>query len=146
MPAKSKAQQRLFGMVDAYKNGELENPSQEVKDIANNMSRKEVKKFAKTKRKGLPEKVSENTVKLTEAQLMKLVRESVHRLISEAESGGWVVDSSEAQEAYNLAVQEMGEETINSAIVSSLGDEALAQCLAYIFRMYDFRQWKSRFD
>ena len=66
--------------------------------------------------------------------------------VNEAESGVWVVDSSEAQEAYNLAVQEMGEDTINSAIVRNLGDEALAQCLAYIFRQYDFRQWQSRFD
>jgi predicted RND superfamily exporter protein len=146
MPAKSKTQQRLFGMVDAYKKGELENPSKEIKDIAKNMSTKEVKKFAKTKQKGLPEKVSENTIRLTEQQLMRIVQESVHRIISEAESEGWVVDSSEAQEAYNLAVQEMGEETINSAIVGCLGDEALAQCLAYIFRMYDFRKWKSRFE
>ena len=35
------------------------------------------------------------------------MKESVNRIIKEAENGGWVVDSSEAQEAYNLAVQEM---------------------------------------
>jgi len=146
MPAKSKAQQRLFGMVDAYKKGELDNPSKEVKDIADNMSTKEVKKFAKTKRKGLPEKVSENVVRLTEEQLMNLVKESVHTILSEAENGGWVVDTTEAQEAYNLAAQEMGEDDLNRAIVRCMGDEALAQCLAYIFRQYDFRQWQSRFE
>jgi hypothetical protein len=85
-------------------------------------------------------------IRLTESELRNIVEESTNRIIKEAESGGWVVDSSEAQEAYDLAVQEMGEETINSAIVRSLGDEALAQCLAYIFRQYDFRQWQSRFD
>jgi hypothetical protein len=85
------------------------------------------------------------TMRLTEKDLHNIVKESVNRIIKEAENGGWVVDSSEAQEAYNLAVQEMGEETINSAIVRCLGDETLAQCLAYIFRQYDFREWQSRF-
>ena len=85
------------------------------------------------------------TMRLTEKDLRNIVKESVNGIIREAESGGWVVDSSEAQEAYNLAVQEMGEETINSAIVRCLGDETLAQCLAYIFRQYDFREWQSRF-
>lgn len=73
------------------------------------------------------------------------MKESVNRIIKEAENGGWVVDSSEAQEAYNLSVQEIGEEKVNSAIVRCLGDETLAQCLAYIFRQYDFREWQSRF-
>ena len=85
------------------------------------------------------------TMRLTEKDLNKIVKESVNRIIKEAEDGGWVVDSSEAQEAYDLAVQEMGEETINSAIVRCLGNETLAQCLAYIFRQYDFRQWQSRY-
>ena len=85
-------------------------------------------------------------IRLTESDLHRIVKESVKRVINEAENGGWVVDTSEAQEAYDMAVDEMGEETINAAIVRSLGDETLAQCLAYIFRMYDFTQWKSRFE
>jgi hypothetical protein len=87
-----------------------------------------------------------NIIKLTEQDLRGIVENTVKKVLKEAESGGWVVDSSEAQEAYNLAVQEMGEETINSAIVRCLGDETLAQCLAYIFRQYDFRQWKSKYE
>ena len=85
-------------------------------------------------------------IRLTEKDLHRIVKESAKRVIKEAESGGWVVDSSEAQKAYELADKDMGEETINSAIVRSLGDEVLAQCLAYIFRQYDFRQWQSRYD
>jgi hypothetical protein len=87
-----------------------------------------------------------NIIKLTEQDLRGIVENTVKKVLKEAENGGWVVDSSEAQEAYDLAVQEMGEETINSAIVRCLGDEALAQCLAYIFRQYDFRQWKSKYE
>ena len=87
-----------------------------------------------------------NIIKLTEQDLRGIVENTVKKVLKEAESGGWVVDSSEAQEAYNLAVQEMGEDTINSAIIRVLSDETLAQCLAYIFRQYDFRQWKSKYE
>ena len=54
--AKSKAQQRFFGMVRAAQKGEMENPSSEVLDAADSMKVDDVKKFAKTKHKGLPEK------------------------------------------------------------------------------------------
>lgn len=43
-----------------------------------------------------------------------------------------------------VAVEHMGKETIDAAIVRCLGDEQLAQCLAYVFRMYDFREWSNR--
>lgn len=86
------------------------------------------------------------TIKLTESDLHKIVKESVNKIITEAESGGWVVDSSEAEEAYNMAAAEFGNEELNQAIVRCMGDDVLAQCLAYIFRQYDFRKWKSRFE
>ena len=54
--AKSKAQQRFFGMVRAAQKGEMDNPSSEVVDAADSMKVDDVKKFAKTKHKGLPEK------------------------------------------------------------------------------------------
>jgi len=61
MPAKSKSQQRLFGMVHAYKKGELDTDSvnsellTKIKKIAGGIEDKSAKKFAKTKHKGLPE-------------------------------------------------------------------------------------------
>ena len=54
MPAVSKAQQRFFGMVRAAQKGEMENPSSEVAQAASSMSKSDVKKFASTKHKGLP--------------------------------------------------------------------------------------------
>ena len=57
MPAKSQQQQKFFGLVDAYQKGETDNVSPEVKKAADSMTRKEVRKFAKTKRKGLPKRV-----------------------------------------------------------------------------------------
>ena len=53
--AKSKAQQRFFGMVRAAQKGEMDNPSSEVLDAADSISVKDAKKMAKTKHKGLPE-------------------------------------------------------------------------------------------
>jgi hypothetical protein len=58
--AKSKAQQRFMGMVYAAKKGEKP-MSPEVAAAAKGMTKKEAKKFAKTKHKGLPEKVEEAT-------------------------------------------------------------------------------------
>ena len=57
MPAVSKAQQRFFWMVRAAQKGEMASPSSEVSKAASSMSRTDVKKFAKTKHKGLPNKV-----------------------------------------------------------------------------------------
>ena len=56
--AVSKSQQRFMGMVYAAKKGEKP-ASPEVAAAAEGMSKKEAKKFAKTKHKGLPEKVAE---------------------------------------------------------------------------------------
>lgn len=84
--------------------------------------------------------------RLTENRLRNLVREAVKNALNEGESGGWIVDSSEAEEAYEFAVERMGKETVDSAIVRALGSNALADCLAYIFRMYNFTEWQSRFE
>ena len=58
--AKSKAQQRFFGMVRAAQKGEMKNPSKEVLDVADDISVKDAKDFAKTKHKGLPNKKEVN--------------------------------------------------------------------------------------
>jgi len=55
MPAVSKKQQRFFGMVRAAQKGEGAS-SPEVAKVADEISDKDAKKFAKTKHKGLPEK------------------------------------------------------------------------------------------
>ena len=82
--------------------------------------------------------------RLTDKELHRIVKESVDRVVQEAESGGWVVDSSEAEEADNLAAEYMGENIINKAIIRCLSSDVLADSLAYIFRMYDFREWGNR--
>ena len=57
MPAKSKAQQKLMGMVSAAQKGELKNPSAQVAKLAKTMTKKSATDFASTKHKGLPKTV-----------------------------------------------------------------------------------------
>ena len=59
MPAKSKAQQKFMSLVYALKKGDVKpsDVSQDVRDAAKSMKTKDVKDFASTKDKGLPNKV-----------------------------------------------------------------------------------------
>ncbi len=65
MPAKSKSQQRWAGAVrGCQKTGKCASPS--IKKAANSMTAKAAKKYAETKQKGLPEKVSEGFITFRE--------------------------------------------------------------------------------
>lgn len=138
MPAKSKEQQRLFGMVHAYQKGELKNPSKEVKDIAKDISYKDANDFAKTKHKGLPNKVKKESktnegkemenrvIKINEQQLRQIVTESVKRVLKETEldydidnfSGRW-----NRGQRYNIIVDgevyysDVPEESVDELVV-----------------------------
>ena len=59
MPSTSKSQQRLMGMAYSLKKGEMDpkDASQEVKDLADSMTLKQLKDFASTKHEGLPDVV-----------------------------------------------------------------------------------------
>ena len=56
MPAVSKAQQKFFGIVRAIQKGEMAPTTPETAEVAASMKKKDVKDFASTKHKGLPEK------------------------------------------------------------------------------------------
>lgn len=57
--AVSKAQQKFFGMAHAMQKGaKIKGASKELKDVAKSMSKGDVKDFAKTKHKGLPQHVA----------------------------------------------------------------------------------------
>ena len=58
MPAVSKAQRRLFGMVKAVQSGEIDpsTVSSKVNQLAKKLDKKTVSDFAKSEEKGLPYK------------------------------------------------------------------------------------------
>lgn len=62
MPSVSRKQQKLMGMVYAYKKGKLKNASPTIKKISKSMNSSDVKHFAETKHKDLPEKVKESKI------------------------------------------------------------------------------------
>ena len=76
-------------------------------------------------------------IRLTEGELKNFIR----NVVNEAVDGGWEVDDMEAREAYEFACDQLGKESVNEQIVGCLGSTQLAECLAFIFRMNDFREW-----
>ena len=56
MPAVSESQQRLMGMVHAYKKGKLKHAPKKIKEVAKHISDEDARDFAETKHDGLPEK------------------------------------------------------------------------------------------
>lgn len=91
MPATSKKQQRLFGMLDSIRKGEMKNPPENLKRLAYSMPHKSIQDFAKTKHTNLPDQVTKEKVAsymaegfvkaamqngLTEKEAQELVKEA----------------------------------------------------------------------
>ena len=77
MPAVSKKQQKFFGIVRSVQKGEQSPTTPEVAKAASSMKKGDVKKFASTKHKGLPEKkkiVEDKQIKKIIKQLRKSVK------------------------------------------------------------------------
>jgi len=71
MPALSKKQQKFFGIVRAIQKGEQAPTTPETAKAAADMKKSDVKKFASTKHKGLPEK----KVTKEDVQIKKIVKQ-----------------------------------------------------------------------
>lgn len=55
-------------------------------------------------------------------------------------------DYDNAWDKYESAKEIMGEEQLFDNLTQAAGYDELAEDLAFIFRMYDFREWKSKYD
>ena len=88
MPAKSKAQQRFFGVVKAMQSGDIPKKGAAGK-AAKDMSDKEVDKYASTKHKGLPMKVKGETVLYRNKRLgLEIIESNSPFTLQEAEYQG----------------------------------------------------------
>ena len=81
MPALSKKQQKFFGIVRAIQKGEQTPTTPETAKAAADMKKSDVKKFASTKHKGLPEK------KITKEELDKNDKPFVKKLVGKLRKG-----------------------------------------------------------
>ena len=84
MPAVSKKQQQFFGIVRAIQKGEQAPTTPETAKAAADMKKTDVKKFASTKHKGLPEKkVTTEEIKLNRKisfpQMQERIRDAKER-------------------------------------------------------------------
>ena len=84
MPALSKKQQRFFGIVRAIQKGEQAPTTPETAKAAADMKKTDVKKFASTKHKGLPnKKVTTEEIKLNRKisfpQMQERIRDAKER-------------------------------------------------------------------
>ena len=101
MPALSKKQQKFFGIVRAIQKGEMAPTSPETAKAAASMKKGDVKDFASTKHKGLPEKKKvEEGVGLDIARAIDktkppLGRTSLRRKVSDSLKMGAVKKSME---------------------------------------------------
>ena len=84
MPALSKKQQKFFGIVRAIQKGEQAPTTPETAKAAADMKKSDVKKFASTKHKGLPnKKVTTEEIKLNRKisfpQMQERIRDAKER-------------------------------------------------------------------
>ena len=84
MPALSKKQQRFFGIVRAIQKGEQTPTTPATAKAAEDMKKTDVKKFASTKHKGLPEKkVTKEEIqtdrKISFPEMQKRIRDAKER-------------------------------------------------------------------
>ena len=77
MPAVSKKQQKFFGIVRAIQKGEMAPTTPETAKAAADMKKSDVKDFASTKHKGLPEKkkVDETTYYKQDVKYQKKLKD-----------------------------------------------------------------------
>jgi len=85
MPSVSRTQQRLMGQALAFKRKEIKSDdldpryAKRIKDIAKSMTTKQLRDFAKTKHKNLPEKVQEHVLGFSEFnEAIKINHEDQH--------------------------------------------------------------------
>ena len=76
MPAKSKQQQKFFGVVKAMQKGDIPKKGEAGK-VAKDMSKKEVDKMASVKHKGLPKKITKKEIK-------EMIRQELISALTEA--------------------------------------------------------------
>ena len=56
------------------------------------------------------------------------------------------IEDLDTWEQYETAKEYMGVSELLTNLSQAMGYDELSECLAFIFRMYDFREWKSKYD
>ena len=105
MPAVSKKQQKFFGIVRAIQKGEQAPTTPETAKAAADMKKGDVKKFASTKHKGLPEKKKIEEDK----QIKKIVKQLRKSVKSHAKQADTLEKKIEEQLSYQYFIKKAKE-------------------------------------
>ena len=105
MPAVSKKQQKFFGIVRAIQKGEQSPTTPETAKAAANMKKGDVKKFASTKHKGLPQKKKIEEDK----QIKKIVKQLRKSVKSHAKQADTLEKKIEEQLSYQYFIKKAKE-------------------------------------
>ena len=105
MPAVSKKQQKFFGIVRAIQKGEQSPTTPETAKVAADMKKGDVKKFASTKHKGLPEK---KKIK-EDRQIKKIVKQLRKSVKSHAKQADTLEKKIEEQLSYQYFIKKAKE-------------------------------------
>ena len=105
MPALSKKQQKFFGIVRAIQKGEQAPTTPETAKAAADMKKSDVKKFASTKHKGLPEKKKIEEDK----QIKKIVKQLRKSVKSHAKQADTLEKKIEEQLSYQYFIKKAKE-------------------------------------
>ena len=105
MPALSKKQQKFFGIVRAIQKGEQAPTTPETAKAAADMKKGDVKKFASTKHKGLPEK---KKIK-EDRQIKKIVKQLRKSVKSHAKQADTLEKKIEEQLSYQHFIKKAKE-------------------------------------
>ena len=105
MPALSKKQQKFFGIVRAIQKGEQAPTTPETAKAAADMKKGDVKKFASTKHKGLPEK---KKIK-EDRQIKKIVKQLRKSVKSHAKQADTLEKKIEEQLSYQYFIKKAKE-------------------------------------
>lgn len=83
MPAVSRKQQQLMGIVHAIQTGKMKpsKASATARQMAKNMKPKDVKDFASTSHKGLPDKVSDALIKKVDEIIFRILNKQLNEYV-----------------------------------------------------------------
>ena len=118
MPSKSKQQQKFMGIVRSIQKGDApaSSFSKKAQKAAKDMKKSDVKKYAKTKHKGLPNKVKQET------KVRSLIRKMVREILDEDFAGAYpknkrkAFDKKRQKQSEVLGYKLMGKSDVKTEI------------------------------
>lgn len=123
MPATSKQQQKLMGIVHALQTGQLKpgKASKQAQQMAKSMKKSDVKDFASTKHKGLPKKVKKEEMTL-EVPKMYMVRKPMEGLT--ADKMVYEINPLEGIQPLNIEMTDVHTVTADETQAQEIANEA----------------------